>query len=280
MQEEQPMPIEDVTRLCVHTITTKPWSLHEALDQYSSRGIGGISIWQDAISQLGAKRARHLLDQYEIQVVSYVRGGFFPAPDINARRKAIDQNKVMIEEAAILGAPLLVLVCGAHPDVPLATARDQIRSGIQEILPLAEAHGVKLGIEPLHPVYADTRSAISTMQQANDIIEELDSKWVGTVVDVYHVWWDNHLQREIERSAAMNALFAFHVCDWKVPTNDILFDRGLMGEGCINIPGIRKFVEDNGFSGFHEVEIFSNQYWKEDQSQFLDKIIDAYYHHV
>ena len=133
-----------------------------------------------------------------------------------------------------------------------------------------------MSIEPLHPMYAGDRSAINTMKQANDMAEMINSNVVGVAVDVYHLWWDPSLRSEIIRCAAMNKLFAFHVCDWNVPTTDFLNDRGLMGDGCINVPEIRSWVEDAGFSGFNEVEIFSDKYWATDQNQYLEKIKRAY----
>ena len=133
-----------------------------------------------------------------------------------------------------------------------------------------------LAIEPLHPMYADTRSAINTLSQANDMAEALHSPWVGVAVDVYHLWWDPFLEKEIKRCGENGNLLAFHVCDWKVPTTDLLLDRGLMGEGCIPVKKIRSWVETTGFNGFNEVEIFSSKYWQQDQSQYLKKIITAY----
>ena len=145
-----------------------------------------------------------------------------------------------------------------------------------QLIPDASAAGIKLTIEPLHPMYADTRSAINTLAQANDMAEELNSPWVGVAVDVYHLWWDPFLEKEIKRCGENGNLMAFHICDWKVPTTDLLLDRGLMGEGCIPVKKIRSWVEAAGFTGFNEVEIFSNAWWKEDQSEFLKKIIKAY----
>ena len=158
----------------------------------------------------------------------------------------------------------------------LNESRQQIKEAIQSLLPHAESAGVKLAIEPLHPMYADTRSAVNTLSQANDMAEEIQSPWVGVAVDVYHLWWDPSLEQEIKRCGKNGNLFAFHICDWNVPTTDMLNDRGLMGEGCINVPLIRSWVEDAGFTGFNEVEIFSNTFWKTDQSEFLRKIITAY----
>jgi sugar phosphate isomerase/epimerase len=161
----------------------------------------------------------------------------------------------------------------------LEESRKQIRDGIAAIIPEATAAGVKLAIEPLHPMYADARSAINTLAQANDMAEELNSPIVGVAVDVYHLWWDPFLEKEIKRCGENGNLLAFHVCDWKVPTSDMLNDRGLMGEGCIPVKKIRSWVEAAGFTGFNEVEVFSNNYWKENQDDFLKKIIKAYKEH-
>jgi sugar phosphate isomerase/epimerase len=162
----------------------------------------------------------------------------------------------------------------------MAESRLQIRKGLETLLPLAEEARVRLALEPLHPMYADTRSAIVSMEQANDLCQELDHPYLGIAVDVYHVWWDPHLSRELRRAGERNRIFAFHVCDWKSPTTDLLNDRGLMGEGCIDIPIIRREVENNGFHGFIEVEIFSNRYWSMDQNEYLRLIIKAYKEHV
>jgi len=168
------------------------------------------------------------------------------------------------------------LVCGADPSQSLEDSRKQIQDGIAELIPEASAAGIKLAIEPLHPMYADTRSAINTLSQANDMTEALNSPLVGVAVDVYHLWWDPNLEKEIERCGKNNSLLAFHICDWKTPTVDFLNDRGLMGEGCIPIRKIRTWVENAGFNGFQEVEIFSSRYWKMDQSEFLKQIITSY----
>ena len=162
------------------------------------------------------------------------------------------------------------------PGQSLTESRKHIRDGIAAVLPYAEAAGVKLAIEPLHPMYADSRSAINTLEQANDMAEELNSPWIGIALDVYHLWWDPNLKQEIKRCGQNSNLSAFHICDWKTPTLDLLNDRGLMGEGCINIREIRGWVEECGFIGFNEVEIFSNLYWQEDQAVFLKKITEAY----
>lgn len=270
------LPLQDTSKLCVHTMTTKPWSIEQAIEEYSRAGVGGISVWRQHLEgRRPAVVARHI-SEAGLTTVSLVRGGFFPAATKAERQAALDDNRRIIDEAAELGAPLVVLVCGALPGQPLAQSRQQIQAGIEALLPHTAAAGVKLAIEPLHPMYADSRSAISTMKQANDLAQAIDSRWVGVAVDVYHLWWDPDLEAEIRRCGQAGHLFAFHICDWKTPTEDMLNDRGLMGEGCIPIATIRGWVEETGFNGFNEVEIFSTRYWAEDQSDFLAQIKTAY----
>ena len=269
-------PLTDLSQLCIHTITTKPWDLSTAANNFSKAGVKGITVWRDALEGRNIRQTGALVRDAGLSIVSLCRGGFFPARDPAKRKAAIDDNKTAIEEAAELGAPMIVLVCGADPTQSLEDSRKQIHDGIAAIIPEAKAAGVRLAIEPLHPMYADTRSAINTLAQANDIAAELNSPLVGVAVDVYHLWWDPNLEEEIKRCGTNNHLFAFHICDWNVPTTDFLLDRGLMGEGCIPVRKIRSWVEATGFKGFYEVEIFSTKFWKEDQSQFLNKIITAY----
>jgi sugar phosphate isomerase/epimerase len=271
--------LTDLSKLCVHTITTKPWSIEEAAKQFSSLGISGITVWRDALNGCDIAKTGQMLRDSNLKIVSLCRGGFFPHSEPAGRRLAIDDNKKAIDEAAALGAPHVVLVCGATPGQPLTESRKQIRDGIFELTDHAKAAGVKLAIEPLHPMYADSRSAINTLAQANDMAEEINSPCVGIALDVYHLWWDPCLEKEIVRCGNNNHLLAFHICDWKTPTVDLLNDRGLMGEGCIQVKEIRGWVEKTGFSGFNEVEIFSNGYWSEDQSLFLHKIKNAYLNH-
>lgn len=263
-------------RLCIHTITTKPWSIEEATEQYLAIGVKGMTVWRDALAGRQPIKVGERLLTAGIEVVSLCRGGFFPSESLSLRQKNIDENFKALEEAAALNAPHLVLVCGAEPNQSLEASREQILAGIETILPRAEALNVKLAIEPLHPMYADTRSAINTLGQANDLAEKIDSPMVGVAVDVYHLWWDPMLENEIRRCGNNGHLLAYHICDWKYPVEDILNDRGLMGEGCIDISKISQWIASTGFNGYHEVEIFSNRYWTMDQQQFLRKIIKAY----
>ncbi len=271
--------LTDFSRLCVHTITTKPWSLEQACENYARAGVKGITVWRDTLENRDIKAAGRQLRDAGLSIVSLCRGGFFPAADAAGRRKAIDDNRRCIDEAAALGAPLIVLVCGAVAGQALSESRRQISEGIAAVLPHARAAGVKLAIEPLHPMYADTRSAVNTLKQANDMAAPFDA-FVGVAVDVYHLWWDDQLEAEIARCGKLGKLLAFHVCDWRSPTTDFLLDRGLMGEGCIPLKQIRGWVEAAGFRGFNEVEIFSNRLWATDQAQFLSQIKQAYLTHT
>ena len=268
--------LKNFSRLCVHTLTTKPWSIEECIRNYSAAGIKGITIWRNVLENKNLREVEKQLNDSNLDVVSLCRGGFFPSVNADKRALAIDDNLLAIEQAAAVGAPLIVLVCGADGKQSLEKSRDQIKEGIMQILPFAQSAGVKLAIEPLHPMYAGDRSAVNTLKQANDMAAEINSEWVGVAVDVYHLWWDPTLKEEIKRCGAQKHLFAFHVCDWNVPTVDFLNDRGLMGEGCINIPEIRSWVEAAGFKGYNEVEIFSDKFWAADQKEYLEKIKNAY----
>ena len=272
--------LPDLSRLCVHTITTKPWPIETAAARFAAAGVKGITVWRDAMDGRDPAKVGAMLRDEGLSVVSLCRGGFFPAQTAAGQAKALDDNRLAIAEARALGAPHVVLVCGAVPGLPLPEARAQIRDGIAALLPECAAAGVKLAIEPLHPMYADTRSAINTLGQANDLCEQLNSPWVGVAVDVYHLWWDPALEAEIARCGRLKSLIAYHVCDWKSPTTDLLLDRGLMGEGCIPLRQIRGWVEAAGFGGWNEVEIFSTRYWSGDQAAFLNQVVQAYRDHV
>lgn len=276
----KPAPLNDLSRLCIHTITTKPWKIEDAAEKYSSAGVKGITVWRDALAGRNVRDTGRLLKNSGLSIVSLCRGGFFPSTEKEKRKLAIADNLLAIEQASELGTELIVMVCGADPRQSLEDSRSQIREGISEILPSAVKAGIRLAIEPLHPMYADSRSAINTIAQANEMAESINSPFVGVAVDVYHLWWDPDLENGIRRCGEKGNLFAYHVCDWKTPTTDMLNDRGLMGEGCIPLKQIRSWVENAGFNGFIEVEIFSNEYWKTDQSQFLQKVINAYKVHV
>ena len=267
---------KDFSKLCIHTQTTKPWTLEECIINFASAGVKGISIWRHLLEGKDLDKIKLLLDSNQMDVVSLVRGGFFPSVDPKKRLSAIEDNQLAIEQASALGAPLVVLVCGAEPKQSLESSRQQIKEGITALIPLAEKRKVKLAIEPLHPMYGAEKSAILTLGQANEMCELIDSPWVGIAIDVYHLWWDDQLKNEIIRCGKNKNILAFHICDWRVNTIDFLTDRGLMGEGCIDIKKIREWIEAAGFDGYNEVEVFSERLWSRDQKQYLKDIKKSY----
>lgn len=270
--------LRDFSRLCIHTMTHKPWTLDECIAAYRKAGVPGITVWRQHLAPHGPRGSGKMLADSGLAVVSLCRGGFFPSLTKEGRQGAIDDNLRAIDEAAEIGAPLVVLVPGAAPGQPLEVSRTQIVEGISAVAPHARAAGVKLGIEALHPMYADDRSAVNTLGQANDVAEQIDHPNVGVTVDVYHLWWDPELESQIARAG--KRILSFHVCDWRTPTRDILNDRGLMGEGCVDVRRIRGWVEQAGFNGWIEVEVFSTEHWSEDQAAYLERIKQAYLQYV
>lgn len=265
-----------LARLAIHTMTTKPLPLASAIDQYASRGIQGISVWVEALEGIEPGTARRMLDDAGMHVPALVRGGFFCDPSRAQRRSRIEINRRHLATARELSADQLVLVVGGTPGVDFAVQRGWVRDGIEAILPDAKAHGIRIAIEPLHPMYAADKSCINRIAEARTLCSEINHPLLGVAVDVYHVWWDKDLPAEITRLGEANQIFGFHICDWRVPTRHLLTDRALMGDGCIDIRAIRQQVEAAGFDGWNEVEIFSEEKWAGDQGEFLDDIVDRY----
>lgn len=276
--------MSELHNCAIHTMTHKPWSLAQCCAQFSAVGVGGISIWRNTVAPeeggVGLDEAVKIVKDSGLAVPAYVRGGFFPAADAAQRQSGVDHNKVLLDEAASLGAEQLVLVVGAVSGIALEAARKQVADGIAACLDHAEQVGVKLSIEPLHPMYAGDKSCINRMAEARAVCEQLQSAWLGIAVDVYHVWWDPDLDREIALAGKQGTLFGFHLCDWRINTRHLLTDRGLMGDGCIDVRRIRQRVEAAGFVGYHEVEVFSEQYWAMDQAEYLELVVQRYAEHV
>ncbi|MEM6458804.1 MAG: sugar phosphate isomerase/epimerase family protein [Planctomycetota bacterium] len=260
-------------------MTNKPWSLAECCEHYAAAGVGGVAVWRNTVAPeeggVGLDEAVNIVKGSGLAVPAYVRGGFFPAPGSEERQAVVDHNKVMLDEAAALGADQVVLVVGAVPGMPLVEARKQVADGIAACVDHAKAVGVRLSIEPLHPMYAADKSCVNRMAEARAICDTIGGVGrgvVGIACDVYHVWWDPDLEREIALAGERGTLFGFHVCDWRPNTRHLLTDRGLMGDGCIDVRGIRRMVEAAGFDGFCEVEVFSEEYWARDQAEYLELI--------
>ncbi len=239
-----------------------------------------MSVWRNLIDPeeggIGLKEAAPMIRESGLKVPALVRGGFFPAESDSARQEAIDRNKVYLDEAREIGADMVVLVVGALPGQPLSESRRQVQDGIAALSDHAAQSGVKLAIEPLHPMYAGDKSCVNRMAEAREICEAVQSPWVGIAADVYHIWWDPDVEQELRLSAEQNTLFGFHICDWRLNTRHLLTDRGLMGDGCIDVRHFRQLVESLGFDGYHEVEVFSEEYWGWDQEKYLDLILERY----
>ena len=254
------------------------------IEACARHGIRAISPWRDQVAAAGLANVSRLVKEHGLALSGYCRGGMFPAVDAAGRKAARDDNRRAVDEARELNAACLVLVAGGLPGAlagkpthkDIALARNQVTDGIAGLLEYARSVNMALAIEPLHPMYAADRACINTLEQALDVCDALDpqnSGALGVAVDVYHVWWDPKLKAQIRR-AGQERLLALHVCDWLTPTADLLNDRGMMGDGVIEIPKIRGWLEDQGFAGFSEVEIFSAaNWWQRDHNEVLDTCI-------
>jgi len=262
----------DVQWLSINTATVrKQWTLEQIIEGCARRGIRAISPWRDQVAAIGLDTTARLLKETGIGLSGYCRGGFFPASTAQGLRDALDDNRRAIDEAKILNAPCTVLVVGALPGAlagkaefkDMGLARSQVHDGIAATMDYAREVGMPLAIEPLHPMQAADRACVNTMEQALDLCDAIDPErtgMLGVAVDAYHVWWDPKLASQIAR-AGVKRLLAWHVCDWLTPTRDLLSDRGMMGDGVIELRKIRGWMEDAGYAGFAEVEIFSEQDW-------------------
>ena len=260
----------ELSGCAVHTQTLKPWTLQQTCAALASAGVGGVSVWRNHIEPVGIDEAARIVRGSGLRVPALVRGGFFHAPDADA------VNRACIDEAAALGAEMVVLVVGAVPGLPPGEARRRVADGIGRLLPHAEAAGVRLAIEPLHPMYAADKSCVNRLKDATDMAEALGHELVGVAADVYHVWWDPDVLPELARCGAAGRLFGFHVCDWRVPTADMLLDRGVVGEGCIDVAGLRAAARAAGFDGLDEIEVFSATGWAGPQEDWLRRNLGGY----
>ena len=262
----------DVQWLSINTATVrKQWTLDQIIEGCARRGIRAISPWRDQVAAIGLDTTARLLKETGMGLSGYCRGGFFPASTAQGLRDALDDNRRAIDEAKTLNAPCTVLVVGALPGAlagkaeykDIGLARSQVQDGIAATMDYAREVGMPLAIEPLHPMQAADRACVNTMEQALDLCDAIDPErtgMLGVAVDAYHVWWDPKLASQIAR-AGVDRLLAWHVCDWLTPTRDLLSDRGMMGDGVIELRKIRGWMEDAGYAGFAEVEIFSEQDW-------------------
>jgi sugar phosphate isomerase/epimerase len=278
--------------LSINTATVRrqngrDWPLLQILDACALRGIRAIAPWRDQVAAAGLAATARAVKAHGLELSGYCRGGMFTYADAAGRQAVRDDNRHALDEACALGAACLVLVVGglpgalagtpAHKDI--AAARAQVAEGVAALLADARERGMPLAIEPLHPMYAADRACINTLEQALDLCDALDparSGAIGVAVDAYHVWWDPKLAAMIGR-AGRERLLALHVCDWLVPTRDLLEDRGMMGDGVIDLRGLRALLEAQGYAGYSEVEIFSaRNWWQRDGGEVLDTCIERH----
>lgn len=265
----------DLDLLALNTVTVRDtWNLRQTIEGCARQGIRGISPWRDKIAEIGVKQAARMMRDNGMTVTGVCGGGRFPAAERNGRKAAIDDTRRAIDEAATLEARCLIVVAGGLPNgsKDLAGTREMVMEGLGEVLDHARSAGVPLALEPLHPMLCADRACVNTLAQALDLCDALEGTkgtGIGVAVDLYHVWWDPQLQAQIER-AGEKRLLAFHISDWLVPTANLDSDRGMMGEGVIDIPLIRSWMEHAGYRGFHEVEIMSSRnWWRRDPVEVL-----------
>jgi sugar phosphate isomerase/epimerase len=273
--------------LSVNTATVrKQAGLLEIIEACGRHGIAAISPWRDQVAAVGLERSGRAIKDAGLKLSGYCRGGLFPATGEHVAA-ARDDNRRTVDEAAALGAPCVILVAGglpqfarpgSTPSKDIVGARKMIEDGIAELLAYARQAKMPLALEPLHPMYAADRAAVNTLGQALDIADRLDpvGTTLGVAVDVYHTWWDPDLYASIARAGRAKRLIAYHVCDWLVPTKDMLNDRGMMGDGVVDLRGIRQAVEDAGYTGLIEAEIFSDYWWSQPMGRVLSTCVERY----
>jgi sugar phosphate isomerase/epimerase len=268
----------DLSRLSLNQKTTNNWSVREAAEGCTHADIGFIGLWRDKVAETRLSESARVVRDAGLRVSSLCRGGMFPTVTAAERRARLEDNRRAVEEAATLGTDVLVIVCGPAPERDLEAARVMVEEGISELAPYAAEVGVKLAIEPFHPVLMQERSVIVTLAQALGIAERFEPERVGVVVDAYHVWWDPELYPQISR--ASGRIFGFHVNDWLPPKPDLLLSRAMMGDGPIQIRRIREAVDAAGYAGPIEVEIFNQDLWNAPGDEVLALSKERYLQHA
>ena len=269
----------DLTRLSLNQETIKQWSLPELAEGCVKAGVPGVGLWRAPVQEYGVEAAARLIRDAGLTVTSLCRGGFFTAIDPAERAAALSDNRAAIDEAATLGTDTLVLVSGGLPpgSRDLFAARERIADALAELAPYAADRGVRLAIEPLHPMYASDRCVVSTLAQALDLAERFPAEQVGVVVDTYHLWWDDTVATQITRAGAGGRLASFQLADWITPLPEgVLLGRGQLGDGSVDFRWFRERVDATGFTGPIEVEIFNPALWARDGAEVLAEVADRY----
>ena len=260
-------------QLSLNTKTVNAWTLQEAVDGAARAGLGAIGPWRDRVEEVGLSRAVKIIGDAGLRVSTLCRGGFLTAIDDDG----LDDNRRALDEAAALGAPELVMVMGGIPDRDLIGARARVGERLAQLVPYALERGVRIALEPLHPMFAADRAVISTLGQALAMAEPHPEEAVGVVVDTFHVWWDPDLQSLIRTAGERGRISSYQVCDWLVPMEaDPLLSRGMMGDGVIDFGTIGRWVHDAGYRGDVEVEIFNAAVWATDGDQVIETMKQRY----
>lgn len=261
-------------RLSLNQKTTQHWSLEEAVTGCTAAGIAWIGVWREHVAPYGVEAAARMLDAAGLGVSTLCRGGFFPAETTEGWKKAVEENRRVIDEAVVLGTDTVVMVCGGIAGGDLDSSRRQVSEGLEAVVPYAAERGIRLAIEPLHPMFCADRSVIVTLRQALDVAESLPAETVGVVIDTYHLWWDPQVWEQIERAG--RRIFSYQVCDWLDPLPDILMGRGMMGDGVIDFPRFTRAVTAAGYTGPIEVEIFNQEIWNTPGEEVVASMVDRF----
>ncbi|WP_406381556.1 sugar phosphate isomerase/epimerase family protein [Streptomyces sp. NBC_01618] len=270
-------------RLSINQETIKQWSLPELAEGCVKAGVDKVGLWRAPVQEYGIERTAQLLSDSGLSVTSLCRGGFFTALDPAERARALDDNRAAIDEAAALSTDTLVLVSGGLPagSKDLHGARERIADALGQLAPYAAERGVRLAIEPLHPMFASDRCVVSTLSQALDIAERFPADQVGVVVDTYHIWWDDQAPAQIARAGAAGRIHSFQLADWITPLPaGVLLGRGQLGDGAVDFRAFRSQVEATGFDGPVEVEIFNETLWARDGAEALAEVAARYAEHA
>ena len=270
-------------RLSINQETIKQWSLPELAEGCVKAGIDKVGLWRAPVQEYGVEATARLLSDAGLSVTSLCRGGFFTALDPAERARALDDNRAALDEAAGLSTDTLVLVSGGLPEgsKDLYGARERIADALAELAPYAAERGVRLAIEPLHPMFASDRCVVSTLSQALDIAERFPADQVGVVVDTYHLWWDDQAPAQIARAGAAGRFHSFQLADWITPLPaGVLLGRGQLGDGSVDFRAFRTAVEATGFDGPIEVEIFNEALWARDGAEALAEVAARYAEHA
>ncbi|MEU0043097.1 sugar phosphate isomerase/epimerase family protein [Streptomyces werraensis] len=264
--------MSDLARFSVNQMTVKQLTLPELVGACRDLGVPAVGLWREPVQEYGVEAAAGLVRDAGLTVSTLCRGGFLTAVDADERAAALADNRRAVDEAATLGTDTLVLVSGGLPPgaKDLRAARERIADALTELAPYAEDHGVKLAIEPLHPMFASDRCVVSTLTQALDLAERFPARQVGVTVDTYHIWWDDTAPEAIARAGAQNRIHTFQLADWITPLPEgVLNGRGQLGDGAIDMREWQGHVEAAGYTGFIEVELFNEDLWARDGRELL-----------